>query len=71
MLFSNKDSPTAHKRQRLVLQESELLEGAEELERLERQVRSSPGRTSQSLTHAADRRSSGAHDAAEEPLLDT
>ena len=52
-------------------QESELLEGAEELERLERQVRSSPGRASLSLAAAPDRRSSGAQEAAEQPLLDT
>ena len=52
-------------------QESELVEGAEELERLERQVRSSPGRASLSLATAADRRSSGAQDGAEQPLLDT
>ncbi|CAL5222730.1 g5137 [Coccomyxa viridis] len=51
--------------------EAELLEGAEELERLERQVRSSPGRASQTLTAPAGRRSSGAHDDPEQPLLDT
>ncbi len=53
------------------MQEAELLEGAEELERLERQVRSSPGRASQSFSAAASRRSSGAHADAEQPLLDT
>ena len=56
----------------LILQEAELLEGAEELEKLERQVRSSAGRgASHDWRLSGDgRRTSGPQDASEEPLLD-
>ncbi len=53
------------------MQETELLEGAEELEKLERQVRSSASRLPHDWRPLGERlssRSSGAHDA-EEPLL--
>ncbi|CAK0783757.1 hypothetical protein CVIRNUC_006956 [Coccomyxa viridis] len=50
--------------------EEELLAGAEELEKLERQLRSSAGRASHDWAPAGGRRRSGAPAAAEEPLLD-
>ncbi len=52
------------------MQEEELLAGAEELEKLERQLRSSAGRASHDWAPAGGRRRSGAPAAAEEPLLD-
>ena len=52
------------------MQEEELLAGAEELEKLERQLRSSAGRASHDWAPAGGRRRSGAPGAAEEPLLD-
>ena len=55
----------------LAAQEGELLSGAEELEKLERQVRSSAGRFSRDWrpSGGGDRRSSVGREAAEEPLL--